>query len=105
VSPRVRFEPEASDELDEAALWYEHRSGGLGTEFLNAIDQAVAMITRWPHAAPLAADLPKDLVVRRAPVSHFPYHLVYLETAEAIRVLAVAHDAKRPGYWRDRLLE
>lgn len=63
------------------------------------------MVTRWPHAAPLATDLPRDLVVRRAPVSHFPYHLVYMETAEAIRVLAVAHDAKRPGYWRDRLLE
>lgn len=76
MSPGVRFEPEASDELDEAALWYEHRSDGLGTAFLNAIDQAVAMVTRWPHAAPQATDLPKDLVVRRAPVSHFPYHLV-----------------------------
>jgi len=29
------------------------------------------------------------LAVRRAPVKRFPYHLVYLDTQEAIRILAV----------------
>ena len=29
--------------------------------------------------------------------------VIYLETSAAIRVLAVAHDRRKPGYWRSRL--
>ena len=103
MSRGVRFEPEASDELGEAAVWYKHRATGLGTKFLNAVDQTVAMVKRWPHAAPLEPDLPSDLIVRRAPVHQFPYRIVYLLTPTGIRILAVAHDSRQPGYWRERI--
>ena len=99
----VRFEPEASGELAHAALWYQGQRSGLGQEFLDAVDRAVAMVQRWPDAAPLATDLPKELIVRRAPVETFPYRLIYLETPTAIRVLAVAHESRRPNYWMNRL--
>ena len=33
MTPQFRTEPEASAELDEAALWYEQRRSGLGIEF------------------------------------------------------------------------
>ena len=99
----VRFESEAARELDEAALRYEGERAGLGLEFLAAVDRAVSMIQRWPEAAPRATDLPDDIVVRRAPVRAFPYRLVYLRTATALRVLAVAHDAREPGYWTGRI--
>jgi hypothetical protein len=103
VTPEIRFEPEASDELSHAALRYQAQRSGLGEELLDAVERAVAMVQRWPHAAPLATDLPKELIVRRAPVTAFPYRLVYLETPTAIRVLAVAHESRRPNYWIDRL--
>lgn len=44
----------------------------------------------------------QDLEVCRLPVSRFPYHLVYLLGDEVIHVLAVAHDYRRPGYWKSR---
>lgn len=103
MSRGVRFEPEASDELDEATVWYKHRATGLGTKFLSAVDQTLAMVTRWPQAAPLEPDLPSDLIVRRAQVLQFPYRVVYLLTPTAIRILAVAHDSREPGYWRERI--
>jgi hypothetical protein len=99
----VSFEPEASVELDHAALWYHGQRSGLGYEFLDAVDRTVAMVQRWPHAAPLATGLPKELNVRRAPVESFPYRLVYLDTPTAIRVLAIAHESRRPNYWLERL--
>jgi hypothetical protein len=36
-------------------------------------------------------------------VTRFPYHVIYLETGTHIRILAIAHDRRKPGYWTDRL--
>jgi hypothetical protein len=30
--------------------------------------------------------------------------VIYLEASEAIRILSFAHDRRRPGFWRSRLL-
>lgn len=105
MTPVVRFEPEASEELFEAANWYEDRRAGLGFDFLAAVDRTVALVRRWPHAAPAATDFPIGAVIRRAPIGRFPYRLVYLQVQVEIRVLAVAHEARRPGYWLARFPE
>ena len=45
-----RTEPEASAELEDAALWYEGRRRGLGVEFLEAVDAIrAAQIARRPR--------------------------------------------------------
>jgi hypothetical protein len=36
-------------------------------------------------------------------VGNFPFHLVYRLSGSVLRVIAVAHTSRRPGYWRDRL--
>ena len=100
-----RTEPEASAELGQAALWYESQRAGLGGEFLEAVDVALSYIARWPHAGVRVPDVPLDLPVRRVPVRRFPYHVVYLEMLDAIRILAFAHDRRLPGYWHSRALK
>jgi toxin ParE1/3/4 len=105
MSLRVLFEAEASLELDEAALWYEEQAPGLGHRFLEAVDEAVDRVSRWPQAAPLVLNLAGNIEVRRAPISPFPYRLIYLEHAGALRALAIAHEARHPDYWQDRLPE
>ena len=47
--------------------------------------------------------MPADLPVRTMAVTRFPYHVVYLEVNDEIRILAVAHDRRKPGYWKTRL--
>jgi hypothetical protein len=103
LTPVVRFEPEASEELFEAANWYEDRRVGLGFDFLAAVDRTVGLVQRWPHAAPSATHVPIGAVIRRAPIGRFPYRLVYLQVQVEIRVLAVAYEARRPWYWLARL--
>ncbi|MFB3820344.1 MAG: type II toxin-antitoxin system RelE/ParE family toxin, partial [Candidatus Methylomirabilales bacterium] len=39
---------------------------------------------------------------RRVVVARFPYSIVYREDAESIVIVAVAHQRRRPGYWRGR---
>ena len=98
-----RVEPEAAEELDQAAQWYEERRLGLGAEFLAAIDDSLYFIDRWPESGSRVSSLPPELNVRRVPVRRFPHHVVYLVTETAIRVLAFSHDHRLPGYWRSRL--
>ena len=97
-----RIEPEASAELEQAAVWYEHQRSGLGVEFLEAIDTALDRIVRWPQAAQRVPGVATDVPARKAPVPNFPYHVAYLEMPDAIRILAFAHDRREPGYWRSR---
>lgn len=105
VTRPVRTKPEASDELNEATLWYDRQRVGLGSEFLDAVDVALAHIARWPQAGLRVPDVSAELPVRRVPLRRFPYHVVYLEMPEQIRILAIAHDHRLPEYWRSRAVK
>jgi hypothetical protein len=41
--------------------------------------------------------------VKRLLLRRFPYAVIVRESAEEILVIAFAHTARRPGYWRRRL--
>jgi toxin ParE1/3/4 len=99
----VRLAPEAVRELDEAADWYESRQAGLAVRFLDEFDRVLSQIRRHPSSCPCLQDMPIDLKVRRALMTRFPYALVFLELSKDIRVIAVAHAKRRPGYWVHRL--
>ncbi len=96
---------DAAAELQAATDWYDERRAGLGLQLLAAVDRAVQQARSWPHSGSLVPEVPSDLAVRRLPVARFPYHLVYLTREEVIHVLAVAHDHRKPGFWKDRSAE
>lgn len=99
----VRVEPEAKQELAAAAAWYEERREGLGRELVEEVAAVFAAIARAPKRFPLYPRVAPALGVRRAAARRFPYSIALIDLAEAIRVLAVAHDKRRPGYWVGRL--
>jgi toxin ParE1/3/4 len=103
VIPRVRFEEEADAEYRQAGRWYESRRAGLGTEFFDAVDATLRRIVEFPRAGSPVPQAPLDLPVKQRAVTRFPYHVVYLETTNTLRVLAIAHDRRTPGYWKTRL--
>lgn len=103
MSQPVRFAPEASAELEEAARWYEQRHTGLGLAFLAAVHLTVESVVRWPGAGSSIDGLPADLVVRRIRIGRFPYYVAYLVTIDQIHILAIAHDRRRPIYWSSRV--
>jgi len=43
------------------------------------------------------------MVIRRALLPRFPYAVIFMDLGEHIRVLAVAHAKRRPGYWLGRV--
>jgi toxin ParE1/3/4 len=98
----VAFDPEADEELVLAAAWYERRREGFAEAFLHQVKRTMNRIIQNPQWFPMI-DAPSRSVVRRAPVSRFPYSVVYCELADEIRVLAVPHSKRQPGYWFERI--
>ncbi len=99
----VRLSPEAVAELAEAADWYAARRPGLDVEFLTEIERVLPLIGSSPTSFPRLLGLPVDLVIRRALLPRFPYAVVFMDLDTEVRVLAVAHAKRRPGYWLNRV--
>ena len=99
----ISVDADAEDELQAAWRWYEEQVRGLGAELLSAVDQKLLRIQRSPGRFPLVTGPARKFGVRRALLLGFPFAIYFTELEAELRVLAVAHQRRRPGYWRKRL--
>lgn len=95
---------EVDDEISVAAHWYDRQRAGLGLEYLESIRVTFERIENTPGVGTPLSGI-GDLDLRRVPVRRFPYHVVYVELVDQIRILAVAHDRRRPRYWARRIVD
>jgi toxin ParE1/3/4 len=94
----VKFHPQAESEFAESAVFYNGRLPGLGDDFFTAVKLASRQIQADPLRRPLRRD-----GTRKVTLPRFPYAIVYRDDPEQILIVAVAHGARRPGYWQNRL--
>ena len=93
-----RFEPAARRELLEAANWYFDEGGELlARDFEVTALRAVRLIATMPVLGTRAYR-----GARLWPLRRYPYTIVYKHENEGICVLAVAHQRREPGYWKNR---
>ena len=95
---RYEFHPEAEQEFVEAAAYYERNVTGLGQRFGREVRHAIDRLLEYPE---LGSPMDQDL--RRLMLTRFPYVLIYSFTPDMLRIVAVAHVRRRPGYWRARV--
>ena len=95
---QVAYHPAAAQEVIEEVLFYDKRVAGLGEEFRKAVDVAVQRVRANPLRFASGSH-----GTRRCPMARFPHRLVYRIENEAVRVYAVAHPKREPGYWSKRL--
>ena len=88
---------DADRELHDAADFYDSESLGLGTVFLDEVEDGYDRIIEHPHAAEEI-----ESGIRRLVLARFPYSLIYELGEDSALILAVAHQRQRPRYWRDR---
>ncbi len=94
----IRLLEPARAELDEAIAWYAEQAPGLGDAFLIEALKTIKLIEQFPTAwHPLTSQ------IRRCRLKRFPYSVVYTMDGDEILVLAMAHQHRKPSYWRSRL--
>ena len=95
--------PDAVAEFDAAVHWYEAQEPGIGLTLIDRAQQARHDISVWPNAAPPFATTDDGTVIRSKAIRGYPYRIVYTMEADAIVILAYAHERREPGYWLHRL--
>ena len=91
--------PEADQELEAAALWYEARQPGLGDDFLDEFERTLRRIMAEPERWRRVRGENRKLNFHR-----FPYAIVYSVSSDAIYIKAVMqHLHRRPFYWQPRV--
>lgn len=94
---RTFVRPEAQTDIREAARWYEDREAGLGLRFIREIRTSLEHISQSPLRFPIVEE-----EVRRALLHKFPYSIYFVDEPEAVAIIAVLHQHRRPGAWKSR---
>jgi toxin ParE1/3/4 len=97
-SKPYRVHPQAWLEIEAATDWYQQRSVDASVGFIAAVFDGLEKISRTPQRWPEYLFGARRFVVQR-----FPFFIIYLDDADAVNVIAVAHNKRRPGYWKQRL--
>lgn len=90
----------AQAELDEAVAWYSGQAPGLGDAFLLETLKTLKLIGRFPQAWH-----PLSPTIRRCRLNRFPYSVIYSADDNELLVIAVAHQHRKPHYWKNRVQE
>lgn len=97
MTPRVEFHEAAELELNEAADFYDLKDPGLGGAFIDEVERRLGQIVRHPDVAARVRGAARKRITAR-----FPYSIFYSVHGDQIRILAIAHQKRRPFYWRGR---
>lgn len=95
---KISIAAEAEEELIAGARFYAQQSDiELGFAFIVEFERSVELLRKQPKLG-----APWRGTNRRMPLRRFPYSIIYLLLPEEIRVLAIAHQRRKPGYWSGR---
>jgi len=90
--------PGAEQDLVEGGLYYSREANAdLARAFISEFERSAALLGEQPELG-----APWRGRARRFPLRRFPYSIVYYLSEGHIRILAVAHQSRKPGFWRHR---
>ena len=94
----VSLAEEAEVELTDGAIFYAtHGDYSLGVAFISEFENVLHLITEHPELG-----TPWRAHSRRFPLRRFPCSVIYRIDGDQLRVVAIAHQRRRPGYWSGR---
>lgn len=97
MKPPYEFHPIANQELDEAAVYHEEQSPGLGQRLYDEFETLMERLVQYPESGKKIDDQ-----VRRAALRIFTYNVFYSNRGDRIYVVAFSHKRRDPDYWKDR---
>ncbi|MGE3298508.1 MAG: type II toxin-antitoxin system RelE/ParE family toxin [Porticoccaceae bacterium] len=95
---RISLSHEASADFEAAIDWYlEELAFAAADDFADEFEHALALLGTFPEMG-----VTSQYKTRAFTLPKFPYSLIYRVLSDHIRIIAVAHHSRRPGYWAAR---
>lgn len=95
---RISLSDEALADFEAGTDWYlEELAFIAADDFADEIEHALSMLSGFPNIG-----IAGSYKTRIFTLQNFPYSLIYRVQPEYVRVVAVAHHSRRPGYWAGR---
>lgn len=95
---QVSLSAEAQADADAAVDWYIGEGALTAAEdFTDELDRALSLLNQFAALGESGTHNTRSL-----PLQGFPYSLIYRLRGDTVRVIAVAHHSRRPGYWAER---
>ena len=92
---RVKVAAIAESDIRDVMLWYGERNEIMSEAFRAEVFDVIDRIGESPLNK--SADDQGD---RRRILHRFPYSVVYDIQENTVRILAITHHRRQPGYWR-----
>ena len=96
----ITFLLKAEEEMNFSAKYYNQKAPGLGFDFLEEIEKSLTIIEESPERWKFYGENIRKYNVRRFP---FSIYYVYEKDEDKIIIIAVAHQKRKPGYWKERI--
>ncbi|MDO8369158.1 MAG: type II toxin-antitoxin system RelE/ParE family toxin [Candidatus Nitrotoga sp.] len=94
----VNLSAEAQADADAVVDWYIGEGALIAAEdFTEELDCALNLLNQFAALGESGTHNTRSL-----PLHGFPYSLIYRLRDDTVRVIAVAHHSRRPGYWVGR---
>ena len=97
MTREITLHPEAEAEVLQALEWYVQRSPLAARAFVHELTSVVRLAARSPMTWPRTFGNTRHILFPR-----FPFDLVFRLKGDEIEIVAVAHQRRRPSYWKDR---
>lgn len=94
---RIVFLAPAEKEMLEAAIYYDDKAPGLGSDYIAEVEHTVNRIAENPESGLTVRGNIRRMLLRR-----FPFGVLYRVDQEEIVIIAIMHLRRRPGYWKKR---
>lgn len=92
------FEPAAAEEFAAAADWYREQAGAkIAEAFAAEVRRTMGLVSDHQELGAPGVAGTRRILLRR-----FPFVFVYRIEPDILRVIALAHQRRRPNYWRKR---
>lgn len=88
---------DARAEYIESYVWYHERGNHIAEAFEREVEHALEVIQGFPDRWPVYVGKWRRILLRR-----FPFGIVYGVVDNQIVVVAIMHNRRKPGYWKDR---
>ena len=90
---RLAYHPLVQREVSKILRHYDRISKPLGDAFWAELTRLIELVSAKPERFHFA-----DRGLRRANLRRFPYHLLFREKVDGIRVIVLRHNKRHPNY-------